>query len=257
MDLTQEIELVQIKGKESQIKKDQIVKEHHIAIEVNEKKLTNLTCTPNHLKELATGYLYSEKKFKNVRNIETIERCKNTIKVIISPDKLNSINLNEEKITDACKRDTKELNLAETDLCEIESDIKILNNKIREMIVELQNNSKLFKKTGAVHNALLTDKKQNKLIFREDIGRHNVIDKIIGKMILDQISPKNKILVISGRISSSILIKTAKIKIPIIVSMSAPTDLAIKIASILDITLIGFVRGKKMNIYSNEKRIQY
>ncbi len=103
----------------------------------------------------------------------------------------------------------------------------------------------------------MSDKKQNKLIFREDIGRHNVIDKIIGKMILDQISPKNKILVISGRISSSILIKTAKIKIPIIVSMSAPTDLAIKIASILNITLIGFVRGKKMNIYSNEERIQY
>ena len=91
--------------------------------------------------------------------------------------------------------------------------------------------------------------------FREDIGRHNAVDKIIGFMVLNNILPKHKILLTSGRVSSEILLKTARCGIPILVSRSAPTDLSINLANRLGITLIGFVRGKRMNIYTYERRI--
>ena len=90
---------------------------------------------------------------------------------------------------------------------------------------------------------------------REDVGRHNAIDKIIGEAFIKDIDLNDKIILTSGRISSEMLLKSAKVGIPIVISRSAATDLAIEIAKNLGITLVGFARGKKMNVYSNEQRI--
>jgi FdhD protein len=86
-------------------------------------------------------------------------------------------------------------------------------------------------------------------MFEEDIGRHNALDKIIGKCLYDNVFIKDKIVITSGRITSEVILKCAKIGIPYIVSRSAPTNLAIDIAKDLNIGLIGFARGNKMNIY--------
>ena len=119
---------------------------------------------------------------------------------------------------------------------------------------EFQHNSEVFKLTGGVHSAALCDK-ENILMFSEDIGRHNAIDKILGQCFWEGIPTENRVVLTSGRISSEILSKMAKRGIPIVVSRSAPTDLAIRTAENLGITLIGFVRGKRMNIYANDWRI--
>lgn len=93
------------------------------------------------------------------------------------------------------------------------------------------------------------------IVFFEDIGRHNAIDKIFGCCLLDDLPTKDRIIVTSGRVSSEILQKIAKRGIPIVVSISAPTDLGVKIAEKLGITLIGLVRGGKMNVYCHESRV--
>jgi FdhD protein len=111
-----------------------------------------------------------------------------------------------------------------------------------------------YRETGGVHSAALAEK-DNILIVREDIGRHNTVDKILGYAMLNSINLSDKVILISGRISSEIVLKTIKTKIPMIVSRSAPTDQAVEHARDSNITLIGFVRGQRMNVYSGLGRI--
>ena len=119
---------------------------------------------------------------------------------------------------------------------------------------EFQHRSHVFRTTGGVHSAALCDTKSI-LLFSEDIGRHNAIDKIFGECLLQDIPTDDRLIITSGRISSEILLKVAKRNIPILISRSAPTDLGVKLADDLGITLLGFVRGKRMNAYTNDWRI--
>jgi len=114
--------------------------------------------------------------------------------------------------------------------------------------------SRVFKATGGVHSAALCDT-QNILVFSEDIGRHNAIDKIFGECILEDIPTDEHLIITSGRVSSEILLKVAKRSIPILISKSAPTNLGVRLADDLGITLIGFVRGERMNVYTNKWRV--
>jgi FdhD protein len=119
---------------------------------------------------------------------------------------------------------------------------------------ELQQKALLFKATGGVHSAALADNEML-LYFYEDIGRHNAVDKIIGECLLNGTATDDKALFTSGRISSEIMLKAAKLKIQLIVSRAAPTSLSVELAEALNITLVGFVRGRRMNIYSHPWRI--
>jgi len=121
---------------------------------------------------------------------------------------------------------------------------------------EIQQSSSMsmYRDTHGVHSCALCSSGGIE-IFSEDIGRHNAVDKIFGKCFLENISLEDKIILTSGRISSEILIKVAKQKVPVIVSRTAPTDLGVGLAEKLKVTLIGFVRGSRMNVYTHEFRI--
>jgi len=122
------------------------------------------------------------------------------------------------------------------------------------MAKEFQQRSQIFRTTGGVHSAALCDT-EGILVFSEDIGRHNAIDKIFGECILRDIPTDDHIIITSGRISSEILLKIAKRNVPILISKAAPTNLGISLANDLGVTLVGFVRGKRMNVYANEWRV--
>jgi len=111
----------------------------------------------------------------------------------------------------------------------------------------------VFTLTGGVHAAAISDGK-NILFFSEDIGRHNAVDKVIGKTFLNGINFSITILLSSGRISLEIVKKAITAGIPVVLSRSAPTSLAIQTASVKNLTLIGFLRGKRFNIYSGYER---
>jgi FdhD protein len=112
----------------------------------------------------------------------------------------------------------------------------------------------VFKATGGVHSAALCEAKSI-LVFSEDIGRHNAIDKIFGECILKDIPTEGCLIITSGRVSSEILLKVARRNIPLLISKSAPTNLGVRLADDLGITLVGFARGRRMNIYTNGWRI--
>ena len=117
-----------------------------------------------------------------------------------------------------------------------------------------QHHSLIYRTTGGVHSAALCDNRDI-LLFADDVGRHNAIDKIFGECMLRDIATNDRMIITSGRIPSEILLKVSKRRIPIIISISAPTNLGVKLAADLGITLIGFARGKRMNVYANGWRV--
>ena len=125
---------------------------------------------------------------------------------------------------------------------------------IRRLLKTFRNISSLYLETGGVHSAALSDGKEI-LFFSEDIGRHNAVDKLIGKAFLNGVSVENKILLTSGRVTSEIMTKAGRNRFPILISRAAPSCMAVSYAEDMGITLIGFARGDRMNIYTWPNRI--
>jgi FdhD protein len=137
---------------------------------------------------------------------------------------------------------------------EVKDDFSLEAGALKSTFDEFQQRSGLFRLTGCFHGAALSDGKRI-LVFAEDIGRHNAVDKVIGYSILENIPFKNKMMLVSCRLSSEIVSKCSRWGIPIVASRAAPTDLAIGIAETSGMTIVGFVRGDRMNIYTNPQRI--
>jgi FdhD protein len=135
------------------------------------------------------------------------------------------------------------------------SQTEISADEVFDLVTEFQHGSEVYLATHGVHNAGLCDRKDI-LVFSEDIGRHNAVDKIFGKCLLKDIPTEDRVVITSGRISLEILHKVAKRGIPIVISISVATNLGMRLANDLSITLIGSVRVKKrMNAYTNSWRI--
>ncbi|HQV64278.1 MAG TPA: formate dehydrogenase accessory sulfurtransferase FdhD, partial [Anaerolineales bacterium] len=123
--------------------------------------------------------------------------------------------------------------------------------KLVEMLFESQS---LYRETGGVHTSALSDGEKI-LISAEDIGRHNTLDKIAGLCLMNNIWPETRILITTGRISSEMLQKAARMNAPILISRTSPSSLSIEMAERYGITLIGYARKHRFNVYSNTQRV--
>tara|TARA_B100001057_G_scaffold354748_1_gene356719 strand:- start:6162 stop:6701 length:540 start_codon:yes stop_codon:yes gene_type:complete len=139
---------------------------------------------------------------------------------------------------------------------DILSDCKIELATLLSLPDRLRKSQVVFEKTGGLHSSGLFDKAGNLLCLREDVGRHNALDKVIGFALLNDIWPlENHILMVSGRVSFEIIQKALAARIPIVAAVSAPSSLAISVARECGITLVGFLRNPTMNVYSHPHRI--
>ncbi len=136
----------------------------------------------------------------------------------------------------------------------ITSELKITSNSVSKLMIKFHKMSVNYIKTGGTHSAAISDR-EDIVVFREDIGRHNAVDKIIGNRLQNHDSFQDKMLLTSGRISSEIFLKAYRCGIPVIISKSAPTNISVKQCRKMGITLVGFARGTRMNIYSGKERI--
>jgi len=235
--------------------KDLIVKEHRANIFVNGEPYISLMCLPEYYDELAVGFLFSEGVIGSYEDVVDINSTsKGDIYVVVrnAPDNTNAGK--RVIVSGFAHGSVKEPFLNCENLAKVTSSLKISSDEVLKMMASFNKQSELFQKTGAVHSSslVLTD---GTTLFYEDIGRHNAVDKIIGKASIANLCIENGILLTSGRISSEILIKTARLGIPVLISISAPTNMAVDIARKIDMTLIGFVRGDSFNVYSGDYRL--
>jgi len=226
---------------------DYIVSEEIASIYINNALYTRLSCSPAEIEYLGVGFLLTEGIIKNgipfdykVKNLEFYL----TIDKSIEPTGY---------ILRSAGCESGEFTFCRQELPRIDSSFKLKIQKLPELFEKFNKKSKVFKLTGGVHAAAISDGK-NILFFSEDIGRHNAVDKVIGKTFLNGINFSTTILLSSGRISLEIVKKAITAGIPVVLSRSAPTSLAIQTASVKNLTLIGFLRGKRFNIYSGYER---
>lgn len=235
---------------------DTVVREFPLTIILNNQELVTLLCSPKDLDYLAVGFLASEGLLKSKDEIKkiTVNDRIGAVRVQIKKDLAGELAL-KRLITSGCGRGTSLYSTADTqEQPKVESRIAISALEVFTMVKEFQQRSQIFRTTGGVHSAALCDT-GGILVFSEDIGRHNAIDKIFGECILRDIPTDDRIIITSGRISSEILLKMTKRNVPILISKAAPTNLGINLANDLGVTLIGFVRGRRMNVYANEWRV--
>lgn len=235
---------------------DPVAKELELSLAINCKQLSSLICSPSDLEDLTAGFLFTSGITSHVNKLINLEYDgKNRIMHINmqNNDIIKELVLSKLKPV-GCGGGT--LLFAKRKIERNNSDLKIDHTFILDLMNKFNKNSELFLKTGGVHSSAIADDK-NILVFREDIGRHNALDKVIGNLYLSNADLSDKVILTSGRISSEIVMKVINSKIPIIVSRSAPTDRAIELAEKNNVTLVGFVRGTNLNIYSGFDRIVF
>ncbi len=237
---------------------DVVVREFPLTIIFNNQELVTLLCSPKNFNYLAAGFLFSEGLLSNKDEIKNIlvDEQRGVVRIETDDSNTEATELIFKRlITSGCGRGVAFYSATDARTQpEIKSQIRISTNDVLSIAKKFQHRSEIFRTTGGVHSAALCNPDRI-LLFSEDIGRHNAIDKIFGECLLKDITTNDRLILTSGRISSEILLKVAKRNIPILVSKSAPTDLGVELANKLGITLLGFARGKRINIYANEWRI--
>ena len=224
---------------------ENIIGEYPLSFILNDRYVNTFLCTPCNFEELIAGFLASKGYISNKNDILDLN--------IDEENGVAKANIlkNQESIDD----EYIFLNSLDYIKCQpVKNDISIDVNTIYNIMERNLTSSKLFKDTGGVHSVAIFDK-HKEIAICEDVARHNAMDKAIGHCILNEISLKDKVIVVSGRISLEMILKAAQTQIPIVISKSAPTNLSVELSKKLNITLIGFVRGKRMNIYTNSQRV--
>lgn len=242
-------------------KEDVVATEYPITVKVNGKELLTIVCTPEYIEDMVIGFLISERIIVNYVDITEI-RMDDTLGIVFVEttrsfpffEQLH----NKRYITSCCGMSRQGFVFANDVLTAKQMNTKNVTlspDDCFNLMEKMNSNADLFMQTGGVHIAALCDTADFTLT-RMDIGRHNALDKIYGHCLKNTIPVNDKVIVFSGRISSEILLKVAKIGCEIVLSKSAPTELAINLADELGITAVGFIRENSFNIYSHPDRIR-
>jgi len=242
------------KFKSNQIQKtnDIVAVEKKIKVYVNNEEVVSLSASPSQIKELVVGFLMTEGILKGDWCPEKISIEENEKDIIVKVALEGFVSLEGKTITSGCMSSVSFLNDVKG---YIDDKIQIEPEKLFSLFKIFQEKSVLYRTTGCIHASALAN--ENEILFiAEDVGRHNAVDKVIGWALLNKIPFEGKIIIVSGRISSEMALKTAKWKIPIIVSRTAPTSLAVEISEKAGLTVIGFLRGNRFNIYTHPERVK-
>ncbi|BDB98584.1 formate dehydrogenase accessory sulfurtransferase FdhD [Saccharolobus caldissimus] len=250
------IKLTRIKEKEEYNDEDFVAVEEPLQIRICNKSCDTFAVimrTPGNDKELSLGFLYSEGVIDSIEDVKNIDQRGNTIDVWISkPLKVKTRDLIVNSSCGVCGRAF----LYTIDI--IKSETKVKKEVIFSLPEKLKERQNVFNITGGLHASALFTIDGELIYLYEDVGRHNAVDKIIGRLILEKKLPASSyIMQVSGRLGYEIVSKGIKAGIPIICGISAPTSLAIEMAEEAGVTLIGFLRGRSFNIYTHRERIVF
>ena len=209
---------------------------------------------------MAVGYLVSEGIIDSAESVSQPESCGGRYAVAVSAEALVGDDMLAKRvITSGCGGG---LSFAQLQQQEIPSEpplgmhVTVSGRQLLDLAKTMAAQAETFRQTGGVHSAALCD--TDRIIFQvEDVGRHNAVDKVIGWATLNGVVLQEKILLSTGRISADIALKSARAGLTIIASRSAPTSRALAYAQQLGLTVVGFVRGRRMNVYTWPRRCRH
>jgi FdhD protein len=219
--------------------------------------------TPGNDAELAIGFLFTEGIINNNNQIEgfDVDESSNRILIKMKKDEMPSLKNAERNFyttssCGVCGKSSIDAIKTISPFTIHNDQVKIEAETIHQLEKELLKQQAVFSKTGGLHASALFDNQGNFIILREDVGRHNALDKLIGATFLENNLPlSNKILLLSGRASFELIQKASMAGIPVVAAVGAPSSLAVSLAKETGITLIGFLRNDRFNIYCGEERI--
>jgi FdhD protein len=250
---------VDVSARNAQKTTDYVAEEKPLHIFLNRTHLVTVFCSPSNLKEMAVGHTISEGLVRSMEEIEGIElKEEGVCRVNLKPDvkiegRLKLSQHFSRVIFSAC---SSKLPYQPTlGLNKVQSDLTVRAETVSNCVNRLNFIAETFRKTGGVHVAAIYKSDGTLVAFAEDIGRHNAVDKVIGACALKGIELGECFLALSGRLTGDIVLKAARVGLPIVASLAAAIDSGITIASDANLTLVGFVRGKRMNIYTYPNRI--
>jgi FdhD protein len=262
------VKITRINKEERSEINDIVLIERPIDLFVNSEPLVNIICLPKDLRELAVGFLFSIGIINSITDIKNvnIDDMENQIYIELHDTinfKVKNLDINPvgRVVDTSCGisspwRDTIKKALEhEKELIKTKDDKKISSQIIFSAIKQIHKEMELYRETGGCHGAAVFNFEGKLLSLKEDIGRHNAIDKVIGDMLLTKKDFSNVFLTSSGRLTGDCVLKAVRAKIPIVASVSAAIESGIRLAFAYGITLIGFVRGSRMNIYTHPYRI--
>lgn len=253
-------EIIRVENNQIKEVEDIVVTEYAVTVKINQQEFVTMVCTPEYVEDMVIGYLASERIIRNSEDIEEIWHQEKEGFVHVKTKHINPYYQqmqNKRYITSCCGMSRQGFVFANDALVAKKMDdihVRITPDDCFRLMQDMQDSADVFKQTGGVHSASLCDV-NGIILSRMDIGRHNALDKIYGHCLKNNISIQDKIIVFSGRISSEILMKVSKIGCEIVLSKSAPTELALQLAEELGITTVGFVRNNTFNIYTHKERI--
>ena len=222
-----------------------------LAIYVNRKELVTILCTPSKLNCLVLGFLYAEGIIAGMDDVASMRMCEeeSLAEVMLkNPDyKLPT----QRTLTSGCGGGAT----FKVEGQSVESDLAVTPEEVLSLMKQLQEQMELYQLYGGVHASALCDAK-SLLVVAEDIGRHNTLDKIQGECLLNGLSTKDRLLLSTGRVSSEMLLKAAKMQAPVVVSRHSITGSAVSLARELGIALVGHARGSRLSVYSHPERLQ-
>ena len=226
--------------------------EKEITIYVNRQELVTILCTPSKLNYLVLGFLYAEGIISGLGDVLTMRVCdeESEVDVLLSNPEYQ-LPTQKRTLTSGCGGGATFRTQGE----KVDSSLVVTPVDVLSLMKQLlQEQMQLYQLSGGVHASALADSK-NLLMVAEDIGRHNTVDKIQGECLLRGISTKDRLLLSTGRVSSEMLLKAARMQVPVVVSRHSPTGSAVELARDLGIALVASARGGRMLVCSHPERL--
>ena len=234
------------------------------------KSLSITMRTPGHDKDLVRGFLFNEQIIQTIKDIENIESFGNKVgqykiqnKILVTLNNSKNVNISKIKrdfLTNSSCGVCGKSSLDALEITKKEKTPKSNPKLSKDIIINspsiLRKNQSEFAKTGGIHASGLFSSDGSLISLREDVGRHNALDKMIGDSLLnDYLKPNNQFITCSGRLNFELVQKVLMTNIGLMIGVGAPTSLAIDLANRFDMTLVGFVKEESFNIYTNNQKV--
>lgn len=253
---TQVSQYIQVTANRQQVIQSPVIQEALVSLTVNGEVWLTFLCTPVDLEAIAVGFLYNEGFIQSREEIADVRVCPGNENIDIWLNR----SIERPKLwkrTSGCTGGLTQVETTDTSQdkkSQFDAEMMISSECIYNLVGKLYEGQTLYRQSGGVHTSALSDG-ERLCVVAEDVGRHNTLDKLAGKILIDEIFVPCQLIITTGRISSEMLQKAFRLGTPFVVSCTAVTSLAIQLAERWGITLIGYARRDRFNVYTHPERI--